>query len=693
MHAALRDKATANQFAVLFDGAMGDSDHEDYAYANVDLLYARISDSFALAADTVLPHTTVMAKRPWISPATLSLLESRNAARRGHRFNDEQALAKEIKKSVAGDRSKWLDDLVATGEWAQIRKLHKGFAPHQGRLKNTAGRTVSSEQRAETLASYLQDVQWAVRPSCAHPSREPMHDDLRINVGDITEDEITHAGSKLKWNRACGLDGIPGEFWKAIFVRGSPAVRWATEFCQVCWRDKVVPDAWHTARVATIFKKGDPSSCANYRPISLLSIGYKLFAIILLERLRKGRAEDRIWPTQFGFRNGRGTGDALFMARRMIEDAWAVKDGRSIFLALDWAKAFDSVSPKALARALRRFGLPQAFVDMVEAIYTMRRFVVRDAGCTSEWHQQHFGISQGCPLSPFLFVIVMTVLLHDAKTNLSVSQSAAPNPETFTKELVYADDTLLIDVDDSMLQQFMDCIGQAGQEYGLSFNWSKLEALPIRTTAAIVKPDGTHVECKQAMVYLGSQLSADGRITSELGRRIGMARCDFQTLQKVWGHTSIPTKRKVRIFDACVTSKLTYGLQTACLNKTERRRLDGFQARCLRVILRITPSFLSRVSNHTVLQKARQQPLSQRILQQQMIYMGILARRGCADPVRKTIFEEDGLRLKQRLGCRRVGRPRQEWGPTVFKHCLKAAGSISNFHKYYTETAAARAYL
>lgn len=66
-----------------------------------------ISDSFALAVETVLPHTTVMPKRPWISPATFSLLECRNAARRGHRFIEEQALAKEVKKSVAGDRSKW----------------------------------------------------------------------------------------------------------------------------------------------------------------------------------------------------------------------------------------------------------------------------------------------------------------------------------------------------------------------------------------------------------------------------------------------------------------------------------------------------------------------------------------------------------------------------------------------------------
>ena len=60
-----------------------------------------------------------------------------------------------------------------------------------------------------------------------------------------------------------------------------------------------------------IFKKGDPSICDNYKPISLLSIGYKMFAIILLNRLRDVSAEDRLWSTQFGFKSKRGTGDAL----------------------------------------------------------------------------------------------------------------------------------------------------------------------------------------------------------------------------------------------------------------------------------------------------------------------------------------------------------------------------------------------
>ena len=93
------------------------------------------------------------------------------------------------------------------------------------------------------------------------------------------------------------------------------------------WTEGSVPTSWHEATVATIFKKGDPACCGNYRPISLLAVGYQILAAILLRRLKDAGAADRIWPTQFGFRSGCGCADALFIARRKVENAWARKNG------------------------------------------------------------------------------------------------------------------------------------------------------------------------------------------------------------------------------------------------------------------------------------------------------------------------------------------------------------------------------
>eukprot|EP00959_Pyramimonas_sp_CCMP1952_P210845 4412148-Pyramimonas_sp.AAC.1 len=83
--------------------------------------------------------------------------------------------------------------------------------------------------------------------------------------------------------------------------------------------EQPVPAAWHEVLVAAVFKKGDVADCANYRLISPLPIGHRLCAVILLARLKGAGAERRIWGAQCGFRSGRGTADALFVARRMIE--------------------------------------------------------------------------------------------------------------------------------------------------------------------------------------------------------------------------------------------------------------------------------------------------------------------------------------------------------------------------------------
>ena len=81
-----------------------------------------------------------------------------------------------------------------------------------------------------------------------------------------------------------------------------------------------------------------------------------------LERLKQAGAEQRLWPTQFGFRTGVGTAEALFVARRQIDQAWMMKSGETFMLALDWAKAFDSISQKELIEAVRRMNVPDSTI-------------------------------------------------------------------------------------------------------------------------------------------------------------------------------------------------------------------------------------------------------------------------------------------------------------------------------------------
>ena len=94
---------------------------------------------------------------------------------------------------------------------------------------------------------------------------------------------------------------------------------------------------------------------------------------------------------------------------------------------------------------------------------------------------------------------------------------------------------------------------------------------------------------------------------------IGAAAGDFRALHKMWGHGGIGKKRKLQLFHALVGSKLEYCLSTLWLVTAQLRRIDGFHARCLRCILGIPASFVSRVSNRSVFLQAGVAPMFEQV--------------------------------------------------------------------------------
>ncbi|XGW33935.1 hypothetical protein V3C99_018008 [Haemonchus contortus] len=64
-----------------------------------------------------------------------------------------------------------------------------------------------------------------------------------------------------------------------------------------------IPNQWRNSRMVILHKKGDRDDLRNYRPISLLSVLYKLFTKIILTRI--SRTLDEAQPEeQTGFRKG-----------------------------------------------------------------------------------------------------------------------------------------------------------------------------------------------------------------------------------------------------------------------------------------------------------------------------------------------------------------------------------------------------
>ena len=322
--------------------------------------------------------------------------------------------------------------------------------------------------------------------------------------------------------------------------------------------------------------------------------------------------------------------------------------------------------------------LPPHFVSVVEDIYSRRSFRVKDCGVTSERHEQKFGICQGCPLSPFLFTIVMTCVMTDARQDLS--EDLGETLCNSMSDLLYADDTLLMGSSSEGLSSFLGAVCDAGGEYGLSLNVHKTKALNVRANGVVSGPAGQPLETKPSMTYLGGLLHSDGRSTHELSRRMGKALAEFDALRRVWSRSALTLHRKLEIFEACVISTLMYGLRTSWFNKAARRRLDGFQARCLRKILRVPPSFYSRVPNSEVLRRADALPLSAKLLEQQLLFFGDAACRS-PGPIRNCIFEPGTLNVVDETLPRRTGRPRNTWAGEVMKHSLKVAGGMHSLKR------------
>ena len=133
---------------------------------------------------------------------------------------------------------------------------------------------------------------------------------------------------------------------------------------------------------------------------------------------------------QFGFVPGRGTTDAIFIARQ-IQEKFLAKN-KTLYLAfIDLEKAFDSVPRKVVKWALRKVGVEEWLINTVMAMYENCKSAVSVNGSIGQAFGVKVGVHQGSVLSPVLFIIVMEALSREFRTG-------AP------WELLYADDLVLI---------------------------------------------------------------------------------------------------------------------------------------------------------------------------------------------------------------------------------------------------------
>src|SRR5688572_11401602 len=132
---------------------------------------------------------------------------------------------------------------------------------------------------------------------------------------NLLTEEIRAAITELKSGKAAGVDDIPAEFLKVLDGR---AMTKLVELCKEIYETDIWPEDFTRVVMIPIPKKNNATDCADYRTISLITRASKIVLKTLTKRL-ESKLEPLISQTQFGFRKGCGTREAIGVLRTLCE--------------------------------------------------------------------------------------------------------------------------------------------------------------------------------------------------------------------------------------------------------------------------------------------------------------------------------------------------------------------------------------
>lgn len=235
-----------------------------------------------------------------------------------------------------------------------------------------------------------------------------------IFLAPIEYSELFNQIQSLKNRASSALDNISTKILKSNSLALSKPL---LHIINLILDQGIYPDILKKSIITPIFKSGDKDKKENYRPIAVTSTLNKIFEKCLKMRLcgfleKKGLLS----ATQFGFRSGMGTDNALQGVTDFVNKNF--NEGyKTIGIFIDLARAFDTVNHSLLLQKLWNLGVRGKANDLFKSYLKNRIQQVKINGEFSEEGEVNIGVPQGTVLGPVLFLVYLNDLMSILPTN------------------------------------------------------------------------------------------------------------------------------------------------------------------------------------------------------------------------------------------------------------------------------------
>ncbi|KAL5251660.1 hypothetical protein ACHWQZ_G017138 [Mnemiopsis leidyi] len=363
-----------------------------------------------------------------------------------------------------------------------IRKNPKYFfsyAKHLQKMRSTipvlrdeqgnlvADPTTKAEMLQRQYQKVFSDPAKANLEECMNSPGLPQGLDKGLSDCEFMRSDIIEALKELDPNAAAPEDDIPARLLTSCKEQLAIPL---TLFWSKSFDTGIIPDNLKTQYITPIFKKGDRTDPANYRPVSLTSHVMKTFERVLRKRLVEYLEKNSlISGNQHGFRKKRSCMTQLLSHIEQIYKTLN-EDNEVDVIYLDFAKAFDKVDHAVLLEKLKRYGIQgKAFAWIREFLLNRKQTVVVE-GHKSSFQAVRSGVPQGTVLGPILFVLYINDLLDSIEFSIGFS---------------FADDTKLIGAiqdEDSvrLLQNDLDTVIKWSAANNMELHEKKFEVVSYK---------------------------------------------------------------------------------------------------------------------------------------------------------------------------------------------------------------------